>query len=87
MKVTITYELSDEAYKLIRECSIERVINESVRIIEENTNEGVSENSDADNNLSDWDSCKRTVVALWDAMRDAGFRDKHDMKQVNDWIV
>jgi hypothetical protein len=82
MKVTMTFEISEEHAKLISECSIERVINQSVKMIEY-----YSDDVDTEVNLEDWKSCKTLVVNMWNGLRDGIYRVKHDEKDGDYWTV
>lgn len=84
MKVIIVYEVSDETAYVVSQYSLERVINESKRLI----SMSMTDEGDADLNIEDWEVCKPIAVQLWNALRDGVFRVKtNDMKQIRDWSV
>jgi hypothetical protein len=83
MKVTVTFEISDEAVREICECSVERVINTSMTIAREKHYEDLK-----DVNISDWQAGKPIVVTMWNAVRDAIFRVNHGSKEVGGpWVL
>jgi len=89
VKVTVTFEVSEATEKLVLQCSLERVINTSIKLID-----GIEcEKDDAaidqiDTNLNDWTDCKYAASHLWNALRDGVFRAKTgEMKQVRDWEI
>ena len=86
MKITVTFDVNPGVAKFICETSVERVINESIRILEI-TDEQNTIGADASNNLADWDDCKMHAVNMWNGLRDGIFREKNNIAQINDWIV
>lgn len=73
IKVTLTFEMSEQQSKLFMQSSIERVINTSVRIIEAIPSNTTNE-EEAFVNLEDWHEWKATICGLWNGMHDAIYR-------------
>jgi len=87
MKVTVTFEVTEQAARLLLDNSIERVINTTMSILDEcdDSSDGAPE---VIVNRDDWFRCKGPVVNMWNGIRDGVFRAKNDdMKQVSDWII
>lgn len=90
MKVTITFDVKDETALVCARNSLERVINYSVKVLNEIDPAGIEDAAaeDLQVNIEDWDVCKPIAVSLWNALRDACFRAKlNNEKQISDWSV
>lgn len=90
MRVTVTFEVNAKTAKLISECSLERVINTSMGLIEgiEGITEDDAKADRVDTNIQDWKDCKLVASTLWNALRDGVFRYKNNKEQqFRDWIV
>lgn len=73
--------LTNKEKKLLLQNSIERVINTTLSILEEET-PTQSESSFKDRweiNLEDWEILKRVVVKLWEAERNNLTKEKEDL--------
>jgi hypothetical protein len=70
MKLTMTIEISDKLAKTVSENSIERVINQTLSILEDTDPAHPYQSV----NESDWMCCKNTVIDLWVRLQDAIFR-------------
>ena len=85
MKVTVTFEVSERAARLFLEMSLERVVNTTMRILDE-CDDSSDGGEEVTVNKDDWFNLKGIAVNLWDGMRDGVFRAKNDnMPQRDDW--
>lgn len=62
--------------KIVLSVSIERVINATIRVLEQNLIEGVGNVELSEINHDDWLALKSTVVTLWEAERQAAWHRK-----------
>jgi hypothetical protein len=82
VKVTVTFELDEATARLITGYSVERVINTSMGLITR-PDLGLR-----DANLEDWEECKPVSVAMWNAVRDAVFREKASITETGaPWLL
>jgi hypothetical protein len=90
VKVTVTFEVSDDTSMVVARNSLERVINTTASILGEIDPAGVEDASaeELQANIEDWEICKPIAVSLWKALRDGCLRAKLDnKKQIHDWSV
>lgn len=85
MKITLNLEMDDQTAKLFLHSAIERVINSSLRIIE--NQEGYNEHEFTGYNLEDWREWKPIIVCLWCAIHDAVYRQKNDLPESDQTFV
>ena len=74
MLLTMIFEIPDKTAKWVSNCAIERVVNQTIEILE------ASDHGYAPVNLSDWKDSKSTVVDLWIRLQDAIFRQANGIK-------
>jgi len=73
MKLVLLVDIPDKVAKTVSECAIERVINQTLSILD-----------DVDHpyravNESDWQFCKSPVINLWCRLQDAIFRQHNGL--------
>lgn len=71
IEVTLTFKMDKATATLFMQSAIERVINESIRLIPPELDES--------ENYADWNEWKPVVVTLWSAIHDAVYRNQAAM--------
>ena len=74
MLLTMIFEIHDKTARWVSNCAIERVVNQTLEILES------SDHGYASVNQSDWKASKSVVVDLWVRLQDAIFRKANGVK-------
>ena len=75
--VTVQFEMDERTAKLFLQSSIERVINTSIGIIEQDRN---AHDENQYINLEDWNEWKPVVQSIWIALHDKVYRFLGDIE-------